>query len=109
MLSVNSGRQLCKMFFSLQVVFLSVVIVESSASNGSQNGNMTPSYVLILLLLPGFILKYHAYQNIFLFHLTCDVVVLRLHEVQWCGLQRGTTELLLGSDLSELDQHHQRL
>lgn len=45
MLSVNSGRQLCKMFFSLQVVFLSVVIVESSASNGSQNDCMRSSGV----------------------------------------------------------------
>lgn len=40
MLSVKSARQLCKMFFSLHVVFLSVAIVESSASNGNQEGNM---------------------------------------------------------------------
>ncbi|KAI3372852.1 hypothetical protein L3Q82_023303, partial [Scortum barcoo] len=33
MLSVNSVRQLCKMFFSLHVVFLSVAVVESSTSN----------------------------------------------------------------------------
>ncbi|XP_042344821.1 phosphoinositide-3-kinase-interacting protein 1 [Plectropomus leopardus] len=36
MLSVNSGRQLCKMFFSLHVVFLSVAMVKSSASNGNE-------------------------------------------------------------------------
>lgn len=40
MLSVNSARQLCKMFFSLHVVFLSVAIVESSASNGNQKDCM---------------------------------------------------------------------
>lgn len=38
MMSVNSARQLCKMFFSLHVVFLSVAMVESSASNGNQEG-----------------------------------------------------------------------
>ncbi|XP_059193652.1 phosphoinositide-3-kinase-interacting protein 1 [Centropristis striata] len=36
MLSVISARQLCKMFFSLHVVFLSVAMVESSASNGNE-------------------------------------------------------------------------
>ncbi|GLD49246.1 phosphoinositide-3-kinase-interacting protein 1 [Lates japonicus] len=36
MLSVNSARQLCKMFLSLHVVFLSVAMVESSASNGKE-------------------------------------------------------------------------
>ncbi|XP_023136958.1 phosphoinositide-3-kinase-interacting protein 1 [Amphiprion ocellaris] len=41
MLSVNSARQLCRMFFSLHVVFLSVAIVESSASNGDQRDCMT--------------------------------------------------------------------
>ncbi|XP_034548497.1 phosphoinositide-3-kinase-interacting protein 1 [Notolabrus celidotus] len=45
MLSVNSARQLCKMFFSLHVVFLSVVVVESSASNGSQTDCMTSNGV----------------------------------------------------------------
>ncbi|XP_069565649.1 phosphoinositide-3-kinase-interacting protein 1 [Brachyistius frenatus] len=40
MLSVNSARQLCKMFLSLHVVFLSVVNVESSASNGAQRDCM---------------------------------------------------------------------
>ncbi|XP_018524747.1 phosphoinositide-3-kinase-interacting protein 1 [Lates calcarifer] len=36
MLSVNSARQLCKMLLSLHVVFLSVAMVESSASNGKE-------------------------------------------------------------------------
>ncbi|XP_047447927.1 phosphoinositide-3-kinase-interacting protein 1 [Mugil cephalus] len=36
MMSINSARQLCKMFFSLHVIFVSVAIVESSASNGDQ-------------------------------------------------------------------------
>ncbi|CAJ1068276.1 phosphoinositide-3-kinase-interacting protein 1 [Xyrichtys novacula] len=45
MLSVNSARQLCKIFFSLHVVFLSVVVVETSASNGSQRGCMTSNGV----------------------------------------------------------------
>ncbi|XP_022054543.2 phosphoinositide-3-kinase-interacting protein 1 [Acanthochromis polyacanthus] len=45
MLSVNSARQLCRMFFSLHVVFLSVAIVESSASNGDQRDCMTSSGV----------------------------------------------------------------
>lgn len=36
MLSVKSARQLCKVFFSLHVVFLSVALVESRASNGDQ-------------------------------------------------------------------------
>lgn len=40
MLSVNSARQLCKMFLSLHVVFLSVVFVESSASNANQKDCM---------------------------------------------------------------------
>ncbi|XP_056232108.1 phosphoinositide-3-kinase-interacting protein 1 [Seriola aureovittata] len=40
MLSVNSFRQLCKMFLSLHVVFLSVAMVESSASNGNQKDCM---------------------------------------------------------------------
>ncbi|XP_051278875.1 phosphoinositide-3-kinase-interacting protein 1 [Dicentrarchus labrax] len=44
MLSVNSARQLCKMF-SLHVVFLSVAIVESSASNGNQKDCMSSSGV----------------------------------------------------------------
>ncbi|KAL7391065.1 hypothetical protein ABVT39_003706 [Epinephelus coioides] len=35
-MSVNSARQLCKMFISLHVVFLSVAVVESSASNGNE-------------------------------------------------------------------------
>ncbi|TNM89602.1 hypothetical protein fugu_003836 [Takifugu bimaculatus] len=33
---VNWGHQLCRMFFSLHVVFLSVAIVESSASSADQ-------------------------------------------------------------------------
>ncbi|XP_070760436.1 phosphoinositide-3-kinase-interacting protein 1 [Enoplosus armatus] len=45
MLSVNSARQLRKMFFSLHVVFLSVAIVESSASNGNQKDCMRSSGV----------------------------------------------------------------
>ncbi|CAG5923165.1 unnamed protein product [Menidia menidia] len=36
MWSVCPGRQLCNMFLSLHVVFLSVAIVQSSASNGAQ-------------------------------------------------------------------------
>ncbi|XP_029961178.1 phosphoinositide-3-kinase-interacting protein 1 [Salarias fasciatus] len=36
MLSVDSSRQLCRMFFSLHVVFLSVAIVDSSASEANQ-------------------------------------------------------------------------
>lgn len=36
MLSVDSSRQLCRMFFSLHVVFLSVAIVDSSASDAEQ-------------------------------------------------------------------------
>ncbi|XP_038558676.1 phosphoinositide-3-kinase-interacting protein 1 [Micropterus salmoides] len=40
MLSVNSARQLFKVFFSLHVVFLSVDVVESSASNGNQKDCM---------------------------------------------------------------------
>ncbi|KAM6930390.1 phosphoinositide-3-kinase-interacting protein 1 [Xenentodon cancila] len=40
MLWVNSPRQLCRMFFSLHVVFLSVAIVKSSASNGDQRDCM---------------------------------------------------------------------
>ncbi|XP_031165160.1 phosphoinositide-3-kinase-interacting protein 1 isoform X1 [Sander lucioperca] len=39
MLSVSSARQLCKMFFSLHV-FLSVAMVESSASNGNKKDCM---------------------------------------------------------------------
>lgn len=35
---VNWGHQLCRMFFSLHVVFLSVAIVESSASSTDQKG-----------------------------------------------------------------------
>ncbi|KAM7017922.1 phosphoinositide-3-kinase-interacting protein 1 [Tautogolabrus adspersus] len=42
MLSVISARQLCRMFFSLHVVFLSLVVVESSAS---QTDCMTSSGV----------------------------------------------------------------
>ncbi|XP_060895281.1 phosphoinositide-3-kinase-interacting protein 1 [Labrus mixtus] len=45
MLSVISGRQLCRMFLSLHVVFVSVVAVESSASNGSRTDCMTSSGV----------------------------------------------------------------
>ncbi|TMS03486.1 Phosphoinositide-3-kinase-interacting protein 1 [Larimichthys crocea] len=45
MMSVNSARQLCKMFFSLHVVFLSVAMVESSASNGNQEDCMRSSGV----------------------------------------------------------------
>lgn len=40
MLSVNSARQLCRMFFSLHVVFLSVAMVESSAANGNEKDCM---------------------------------------------------------------------
>lgn len=40
MLSVKSARQLCKVFFSLHVVFLSVALVESRASNGDQKGKL---------------------------------------------------------------------
>lgn len=40
MLSVKSARQLCKVFFSLHVVFLSVALVESRASNGDQKGKV---------------------------------------------------------------------
>lgn len=40
------------------------------------------------------------------YELTCYVVILRLHEIQWCGVQRGKTELLLRFDLPELGQHH---
>lgn len=50
MLSVNSARQLCKMFLSLHVVFLSVVFVESSASNANQKGNMILSALFYLYL-----------------------------------------------------------
>lgn len=42
---VNSARQLCKMFLSLHVVILSVVVVESSASNGSQTDCITSNGV----------------------------------------------------------------
>lgn len=35
---VNSGQQLCKMFFSLHIVFLSGAIVESSAARADQLG-----------------------------------------------------------------------
>lgn len=37
------------------------------------------------------------------------VVVVRLREIQWCGVQRGSADLLLRSDVFELDQRHQRL
>ncbi|XP_070820648.1 phosphoinositide-3-kinase-interacting protein 1 [Chaetodon trifascialis] len=43
MLSVDSARQLCAVFFSLHAVFLSVAIVESSASNGNQKDCMRSS------------------------------------------------------------------
>lgn len=57
---------------------------------------------------------------VFIAHITCLYLALmffflsggdtlRLCEIQRCGLQRGPAELLLGSVLSELDQHHQRL
>ncbi|XP_042278417.1 phosphoinositide-3-kinase-interacting protein 1 [Thunnus maccoyii] len=45
MLSVNSARQLCKMFLSLHLVFLSVAFVHSSASNGNQKDCMTSNGV----------------------------------------------------------------
>ncbi|XP_038151459.1 phosphoinositide-3-kinase-interacting protein 1 [Cyprinodon tularosa] len=41
MLSVNSGRQLCRMFFSLHIVFLSAAIVESSAPSGKPGDCVT--------------------------------------------------------------------
>lgn len=50
MLSVSSARQLCKMFFSLHV-FLSVAMVESSASNGNKKGKMTHYGQLFLYLI----------------------------------------------------------
>ncbi|XP_034397745.1 phosphoinositide-3-kinase-interacting protein 1 [Cyclopterus lumpus] len=40
MLSVNSARQLLNMLFSLHAVFLSVAMVESSASNGNEKDCM---------------------------------------------------------------------
>ncbi|XP_030000294.1 phosphoinositide-3-kinase-interacting protein 1 [Sphaeramia orbicularis] len=40
MLSVYSTRQLCKMFFSLHIVFLSVAFVDSSAPNENQKDCM---------------------------------------------------------------------
>lgn len=40
MLSVKSARLLCKMFFSLHAVFLSVAAVESNASNGNEKDCM---------------------------------------------------------------------
>ena len=79
MLSVNSGRQLCKMFFSLQVVFLSVVIVESSASNGNQNGNMTPSYAFSSAFIAWFHFKISCMENVmfcFVFYSTSHVMLL---------------------------------
>ncbi|XP_070689869.1 phosphoinositide-3-kinase-interacting protein 1 [Pempheris klunzingeri] len=45
MLSVNSARQLCKLVFSLHVVFLSVATVQSSASDGSHKDCMRSSGV----------------------------------------------------------------
>lgn len=50
MLSVYSARQLCRMFFSLHVVFLSVVIVESSAVNPDQKGNSIHTSVTSVVL-----------------------------------------------------------
>lgn len=37
---VNSGHQLCRMFFSLHVVFLSGAIVDSSAEGAHQIGKV---------------------------------------------------------------------
>lgn len=37
---VNSGRQLCRMFFSLHIVFLTVAIVEGSATSANQKGEI---------------------------------------------------------------------
>lgn len=34
------------------------------------------------------------------------LLIPRLREIQGCGVQGGTAELLLGSDLFKLDQHH---
>ncbi|XP_029296635.1 phosphoinositide-3-kinase-interacting protein 1 [Cottoperca gobio] len=45
MLCVKSVRQLCKMFLSLHVVFLSVAMVESSASNGNEKDCITSNGV----------------------------------------------------------------
>lgn len=41
MLSVNSARQLSRMFFSLHIVFLSAAIVEGSTSSGEQRDCLT--------------------------------------------------------------------
>ncbi|KAK5871467.1 hypothetical protein PBY51_004349 [Eleginops maclovinus] len=40
MLSIKSACQLCKMFFSLHAVFLSVAMVETNASNGNEKDCM---------------------------------------------------------------------
>lgn len=39
----------------------------------------------------------------------CFAVSLRLREIPWCGLQRRTTELLLRSELPNLDQYYKGL
>lgn len=104
MLSVNSARQLYKMFFSLHVVFLSVAIVESSAANPNPKGKIIRALWTIFCI--AHVICYKSCTVICVV-LTCPVVViLRLREIQRCGVQGGTAELLLGSDLFKLDQHH---
>lgn len=51
MLSVNSARQLCTLFVSLHAVLLSVAIVESSASNGNQKGNMIHQELFFIIIV----------------------------------------------------------
>lgn len=50
MFSVNSVRQLSKMFFSLHIVFLSAAIVEGSTPSGGQRGKPAHYGHFIVLL-----------------------------------------------------------
>lgn len=133
-MSVDSARQLCTMFLSLHVVFLSVAIVESSAAaNTSEEGKGSNARLSSPLVFMGCLCcrthtvslsldtgySFVVVVVVFIARITCLYLALmflssggdtlRLCEIQRCGLQRGPAELLLGSVLSELDQHHQRL
>lgn len=72
-------------------------------------------YYLTLTTRLLLLLFFYCTHHLFCILLSCFVFfssgddTLRLCEIQRCGLQRGPAELLLGSVLSELDQHHQRL
>lgn len=110
-MGVNSGHHLCRMFFSLHVVFLSVAIVESSASSADQKGERVPGRPL-LSFIGAFSVKWGSGIHPITatrWHSDACVVVVRLHEIQWRGVPWGTADLLLRTDVFKLDRGHQRL